>query len=72
MQGLFASTLNPTQDTLQTIFVYYSFSSLYKVFVLNPKQDLYGLGYDPFKHAPEFRGTNCSYYCYYLLESCMR
>ncbi|KAL0413861.1 UNVERIFIED_CONTAM: G patch domain-containing protein TGH [Sesamum radiatum] len=23
--------------------------------VLNPKQDLYGLGYDPFKHAPEFR-----------------
>ncbi|EEF50668.1 RNA binding protein, putative [Ricinus communis] len=25
------------------------------VFVLNPKQDLYGLGYDPYKHAPEFR-----------------
>ncbi|XP_077244043.1 SWAP (Suppressor-of-White-APricot)/surp domain-containing protein [Tasmannia lanceolata] len=25
------------------------------VFVLNPKQDLHGLGYDPFKHAPEFR-----------------
>lgn len=25
------------------------------VFVLHPKQDLYGLGYDPFKHAPEFR-----------------
>ncbi|CAH9143880.1 unnamed protein product [Cuscuta epithymum] len=24
-------------------------------FVLNPKQDLYGLGYDPYKHAPEFR-----------------
>ncbi|GAV83575.1 Surp domain-containing protein/DUF1604 domain-containing protein [Cephalotus follicularis] len=24
-------------------------------FVLNPKQDLHGLGYDPFKHAPEFR-----------------
>ncbi|KAI3470210.1 hypothetical protein Pfo_026873 [Paulownia fortunei] len=23
--------------------------------VLNPKQDLYGLGYDPFKQAPEFR-----------------
>ncbi|KAJ9677122.1 hypothetical protein PVL29_022229 [Vitis rotundifolia] len=26
------------------------------VYVLNPKQDLHGLGYDPFKHAPEFRG----------------
>ncbi|XLS46264.1 hypothetical protein HN51_003129 [Arachis hypogaea] len=25
------------------------------VFVLNPKQDLYGLGFDPYKHAPEFR-----------------
>ncbi|XWS60362.1 hypothetical protein CRYUN_Cryun07bG0029400 [Craigia yunnanensis] len=25
------------------------------IFVLNPKQDLHGLGYDPFKHAPEFR-----------------
>ncbi|XP_022735993.1 G patch domain-containing protein TGH isoform X2 [Durio zibethinus] len=25
------------------------------VFVINPKQDLHGLGYDPFKHAPEFR-----------------
>lgn len=27
-----------------------------QVYVLNPKQDLHGLGYDPFKHAPEFRG----------------
>ncbi|XP_061365176.1 G patch domain-containing protein TGH isoform X2 [Gastrolobium bilobum] len=26
------------------------------VYVLNPKQDLYGLGFDPYKHAPEFRG----------------
>ncbi|KAI8542092.1 hypothetical protein RHMOL_Rhmol08G0112100 [Rhododendron molle] len=25
------------------------------VYVLNLKQDLHGLGYDPFKHAPEFR-----------------
>ncbi|TVU11288.1 hypothetical protein EJB05_44863 [Eragrostis curvula] len=25
------------------------------VHVLHPKQDLHGLGYDPFKHAPEFR-----------------
>ncbi|GJN28826.1 hypothetical protein PR202_gb16995 [Eleusine coracana subsp. coracana] len=24
-------------------------------YVLHPKQDLHGLGYDPFKHAPEFR-----------------
>lgn len=24
--------------------------------MLNPKQDLYGLGFDPYKHAPEFRG----------------
>lgn len=25
------------------------------MYVLHPKQDLYGLGYDPFKHAPEFK-----------------
>ncbi|PIA39560.1 hypothetical protein AQUCO_02600186v1 [Aquilegia coerulea] len=25
------------------------------VYVLNPKHDMHGLGYDPFKHAPEFR-----------------
>lgn len=27
-----------------------------QAYVRNPKQDLYGLGYDPFKQAPEFRG----------------
>lgn len=27
--------------------------------MLNPKQDLHGLGYDPYKNAPEFRGTQC-------------
>uniref|UniRef100_M4D955 SURP motif domain-containing protein n=1 Tax=Brassica campestris TaxID=3711 RepID=M4D955_BRACM len=32
------------------------FSETTPVYVLNPKQDLHGLGYDPFKHAPEFRG----------------
>uniref|UniRef100_A0A0E0AA12 G patch domain-containing protein TGH homolog n=1 Tax=Oryza glumipatula TaxID=40148 RepID=A0A0E0AA12_9ORYZ len=26
------------------------------VYVLHPKQDLHGLGFDPFKHAPEFKG----------------
>uniref|UniRef100_A0A5B7CE04 Putative G patch domain-containing protein 1 n=1 Tax=Davidia involucrata TaxID=16924 RepID=A0A5B7CE04_DAVIN len=31
------------------------FSQSTPVYVLNPKQDLHGLGYDPFKHAPEFR-----------------
>ncbi|KAL3512313.1 hypothetical protein ACH5RR_025030 [Cinchona calisaya] len=31
------------------------FSKSTPVYVLNPKQDLHGLGYDPFKHAPEFR-----------------
>ncbi|VVB17523.1 unnamed protein product [Arabis nemorensis] len=31
------------------------FSESTPVYVLNPKQDLHGLGYDPFKHAPEFR-----------------
>lgn len=25
------------------------------VYVLNPKKDMHGLGYDPFKYAPEFR-----------------
>lgn len=27
-----------------------------QVYVLYPKQDLHGLGFDPYKHAPEFRG----------------
>jgi hypothetical protein len=27
-----------------------------QAFVMNPKKDLYGLGFDPFKDAPEFRG----------------
>ncbi|KAI6675570.1 hypothetical protein NL676_003476 [Syzygium grande] len=31
------------------------FSKSTPVYVLNPKQDLHGLGYDPYKHAPEFR-----------------
>lgn len=31
------------------------FSKSTPVYVLNPKQDLYGLGFDPYKHAPEFR-----------------
>ncbi|KAF8083693.1 hypothetical protein N665_0756s0011 [Sinapis alba] len=31
------------------------FAETTPVYVLNPKQDLHGLGYDPFKHAPEFR-----------------
>ncbi|KAL2338275.1 hypothetical protein Fmac_012721 [Flemingia macrophylla] len=31
------------------------FSKSTPVFVLNPKEDLYGLGFDPYKHAPEFR-----------------
>ncbi|XP_054821122.1 G patch domain-containing protein TGH [Prosopis cineraria] len=32
-----------------------SSSKLTPVYILNPKQDLYGLGFDPYKHAPEFR-----------------
>ncbi|KAI4305478.1 hypothetical protein L6164_028843 [Bauhinia variegata] len=28
---------------------------LQEVYVLNPKQHLYGLGFDPYKNAPEFR-----------------
>ncbi|TKY54961.1 G patch domain-containing protein TGH [Spatholobus suberectus] len=31
------------------------FSKGTPVYILNPKQDLYGLGFDPYKHAPEFR-----------------
>ncbi|KHN10437.1 G patch domain-containing protein TGH-like [Glycine soja] len=31
------------------------FSKSTPVYVLNPKQDLHGLGFDPYKHAPEFR-----------------
>ncbi|XP_075107730.1 G patch domain-containing protein TGH isoform X1 [Nicotiana tabacum] len=38
----------PTDDGSQ-------FSKSTPVYVLNPKEDLHGLGYDPYKHAPEFR-----------------
>ncbi|KAI3673292.1 hypothetical protein L6452_39409 [Arctium lappa] len=31
------------------------------VYVLNPKQDMYGLGFDPFKGAPEFRENKRSH-----------
>ncbi|GJT02330.1 G patch domain-containing protein TGH [Tanacetum coccineum] len=31
------------------------------VYVLNPKQDMHGLGYDPFKGAPEFRENKMSH-----------
>ncbi|CAN4088286.1 unnamed protein product [Withania somnifera] len=31
------------------------FSKSTPVYMLNPKQDLHGLGYDPYKNAPEFR-----------------
>ncbi|KAK0587266.1 hypothetical protein LWI29_020187 [Acer saccharum] len=43
-----SSVEQPVNDDVQ-----YSRST--PVYVLNPKQDLHGLGYDPFKHAPEFR-----------------
>ncbi|XP_044466395.1 G patch domain-containing protein TGH isoform X2 [Mangifera indica] len=39
---------HPVNDDVQS-------SQSTPVYVLNPKQDLHGLGYDPFKHAPEFR-----------------
>ncbi|KAK4350407.1 hypothetical protein RND71_029720 [Anisodus tanguticus] len=38
----------PTDDGSQ-------FSKKTPVYMLNPKQDLHGLGYDPYKNAPEFR-----------------
>ncbi|KAL2470149.1 G patch domain-containing protein TGH [Abeliophyllum distichum] len=38
----------PTDDDNQ-------FSKSTPAYVLNPKQDMYGLGFDPFKNAPEFR-----------------
>ncbi|XP_060204862.1 G patch domain-containing protein TGH [Lycium barbarum] len=38
----------PTDDGSQ-------FSKSTPVYMLNPKQDLHGLGYDPYKNAPEFR-----------------
>lgn len=44
-----------------------------QVFVLHPKQDLHGLGYDPFKHAPEFRGQPSAWnkFDFVLLTSCL-
>ncbi|KAK2663553.1 hypothetical protein Ddye_002127 [Dipteronia dyeriana] len=43
-----SSVEQPANDDVQS-------SRSTPVYVLNPKQDLHGLGYDPFKHAPEFR-----------------
>lgn len=36
-------------------------SSFFQLYDLKPKQDLHGLGYDPYKHAPEFRGQQSCY-----------
>ncbi|KAJ6749090.1 hypothetical protein OIU79_030065 [Salix purpurea] len=33
----------------------FSSSQSTPVYILNPKEDTHGLGYDPYKHAPEFR-----------------
>lgn len=42
-------------DALKAIELFFCYNYV-QAFVCNPKQDLHGLGYDPFKHAPEFRG----------------
>ncbi|KAI7736140.1 hypothetical protein M8C21_026402, partial [Ambrosia artemisiifolia] len=44
----------PTDDISQ-------FKKSTPVYVLNPKQDMHGLGYDPFKGAPEFRDNKRSH-----------
>ncbi|KAI3820927.1 hypothetical protein L1987_08481 [Smallanthus sonchifolius] len=44
----------PTDDIIQ-------FQKSTPVYVLNPKQDMHGLGYDPFKGAPEFRDNKRSH-----------
>ncbi|KAG0502713.1 hypothetical protein HPP92_002785 [Vanilla planifolia] len=46
----------PTQMGDDTLFS----SKTTPGYVINPKQDLYGLGFDPFKHAPEFRDRKAS------------
>lgn len=33
---------------------------------MNPKKDMYGLGFDPFKDAPEFRGKVCHRLVHYF------
>lgn len=40
-----------------------------QAFVMNPKKDLYGLGFDPFKDAPEFRGRITIFLCFSLCVS---
>ncbi|WCJ22025.1 G patch domain-containing protein TGH [Euphorbia peplus] len=47
-EDAFQSLDQPVNNDIQT-------SHATPVFVRNPKQDSYGLGFDPYKHAPEFR-----------------
>ncbi|OWM90328.1 G patch domain-containing protein TGH isoform X2 [Punica granatum] len=54
------STSEPTEDGLENLLEQPSESETKPskstpVYVLDPKQDLHGLGYDPYKDAPEFR-----------------
>lgn len=58
-RGSESSSIEPSrpdsEDLTERCDAELSSSQSIPVFVLNPKQDLHGLGYDPFKHAPEFR-----------------
>lgn len=50
------SMLHRVKFSLMYLEIEYHIIPLIQVYVLNPKQDLHGLGYDPYKNAPEFRG----------------
>lgn len=50
------------------LFTLFIFKTFFQVFVLEPKKDLHGLGFDPFKNAPEFRGDKFSNHTSYFLN----
>lgn len=39
---------------------------------MNPKKDMYGLGFDPFKDAPEFRGKFTIFFVSTFVSICKR
>lgn len=51
-----SSMIHRIKCSLMYVEIDYHIIYLIQVYVLNPKQDLHGLGYDPYKNAPEFRG----------------
>ncbi|KAF7108203.1 hypothetical protein CFC21_108725 [Triticum aestivum] len=60
-QDQIASQKSRVDENVAESFNKISASGNTPVYVLHPKEDLHGLGFDPFKHAPEFKDRKRSH-----------